>query len=129
MKTKLLNISKQLLIVKTPEELNILLNELIETLNLSWTDYQKGIDTFSAFELNALENELNRYDSAEQIIVYIFYSSITTLNEYSFKQKNDPFNAENKVMIYASIYILKSIVKWLDVNFNVKDFNIYYEIS
>lgn len=127
MTNKLLNISKQLLIVKTPDELELLLNQLFELLNLSWDDYQKGVDTFGKVEIMTVENELNRYNSAEELIVYLFNSSIRLLNEHSFNQKYDPFNNENKIVIFAAVYMIRKIVEWLDVNYDVKDFNIYYE--
>lgn len=127
MNNKLLNISKQLLIVKTPDELELLLNQLFTTLNISWDEYKESINALGHFEIMTIESELNRYNTAEEIIVYLFNSAIRLINEYSFNQKYDPFSRENKAMIFASIYMLRSIVKWLDVNFNVKDFNIYYE--
>jgi hypothetical protein len=126
MNPKILALSKQLMTVKTIEEFNLIVDTVFEVLQLDKNDYNENISKFGPKELNDVQKELNIYNSVEEVLLYIYFPSIATLNVNIFNYSQQPFVQEYKVLIYVTIYMINALAKYLNLKYNVKDFTIYY---
>lgn len=126
MNPRVLYLSKELMTVKTIEEFNLIVDIVFDVLHLDKNDYNENIKKFGPKELNDVQTELNRYNSVEEVLLYIYFPSIATLNVNMFNYSYQPFSQEFKALIYVTIYMINAIAKYLDLKYNVQDFTIYY---